>query len=98
MPPYAVSYSENVRISLRELCARAAQVGLGDEALRAVRIIDRELHLDPLGFGDPWFELRDANLQIMVRVFWPLSVVYGVHQVRPVVFPRTFSPYPDDAF
>jgi len=96
--PYTVSYSAGVRSALQELCARAAQRNLGDEILRAIKFIDEQLRGDPLAFGDPWNDLPEAKLRVLVRVVPPLTVVYGVHKEIPVVFPKAFLPFPSDAF
>jgi hypothetical protein len=33
----------------------------------------------------------------MVKVVAPLTVIYGVHKERPLVFPKAFLPFPADA-
>ena len=96
--PYKVSYSASVRNTLNELCARAAQRNQGNEILRAIKVIDERLQSDPLAFGDPWNDLPEAKLIVLVRVVPPLTVIYGVHKEIPVVFPKVFLPFPTDAF
>ena len=39
-PPYRVIYSESVRNTLQDLYARAAQQGLGQNVLTAIRTVD----------------------------------------------------------
>lgn len=97
-PTFRVVYSAAVRKSLKEMLHRAVAKGIGQEVLQAVRTIDQRLALDPLTFGDPWYDLTDAKLKVMSRIVRPLFVVYGVHKDERVVFVRDFQPFPSDVF
>ena len=50
---YRVVYSESVRSALKDLCARAAQRGVEQNVLSALRLIDARLHAYPDIFGEP---------------------------------------------
>jgi hypothetical protein len=95
---YQVAYSKAVKKALTDLCNRAARTGLGNSILNAIKIIDKHLRSNPLEFGNPWGELPEAKLTVMVKVVPPLIVIYGVHKERPVVFLKAFLPFPTDAF
>src|SRR4051794_9239754 len=73
---YRVVYSGVVRNALVQLSARATQRGLSGPLLDTLRQIDRELHQDPVGFGDPWHKLPQAGLLVMDRVISPLQIMY----------------------
>jgi hypothetical protein len=95
---FVVVYSVEVRTALKALAARARQYGLTQEFRYALRAIDRKLHYQPTEFGDPHFQLAHARLTVYMRVFPPLIVSYAVHKHKPVVFVRSFRPFPADAF
>ncbi len=95
---YRVVYPEVIRTETRTFLDKAIQKGRGEEALSALETIDQQLRIDPFRFGDPWFSLSQMNVQVMTRIYGPWRVVYGVHRAKPVVFIRSISPFPEDAF
>jgi hypothetical protein len=95
---YRVVYSELVRAKLKVLVERATQSGRGPEALSVLKAIDDALHTNPLAFGDPLYNLPEGTQAIMQRILPPWRMVYGVHREKPIVFVRTVTPYPENAF
>jgi hypothetical protein len=77
---------------------RAVHAGKGQEFLSALRMMDERLRMDPIGFGDPWYNLPAGKLRVFVRVFPPLVMGYAVHHAQPLVFVRGIRPFPVDAF
>ena len=95
---YQVSYSAVVRKELKAILQRAITAGLGEKAMSAVKTIDEQLSSNPLDFGDPWYDLPEAELTVFAKIVHPLMVVYGVHKEERVVFVKEFKPLPPDAF
>jgi hypothetical protein len=82
--PYRVSYSEQVRIELRDLISRARGRGLAPQVLAAAREIDKRLHIYPQ-FGQPLRDLKLEPAQLWVGVVPPLVVQYVLDEERRVV-------------
>ncbi len=95
---YRVSYSERVRISLREMAARAKAKGLEQQFLSAVVEIDRRLGIYPQ-FGEPIQDLPSLPGQIWVATVPPLVVQYAVDdQRRQVTVGVPLQPLPGSGF
>jgi hypothetical protein len=88
---YRVVYSQALRKKLNALLQQATKKGRGIAALASLKAIDDALRTDPIGFGDPWFELPERSQRIMNRSYPPWMVVYGVHTQERVVFVRTLD-------
>jgi hypothetical protein len=97
-PRYTVVYSELVQNALKDLADRARRQGVGVEFLAALRMMDARLRRDPEAFGEPNHNLPAARLRVFTRIVRPLVVTYSVHRRKPVVFVRSFKPFPVDAF
>lgn len=91
---YRLSASGLVREALRELVTRAAAVGVDADVIRAVRSIRERLIHDPLGFGEPLYQLPTGKLEVRLGAVPPLSVRYAVHQEQPLVFLLAVTPLP----
>ena len=83
--PYRVVYSGQVRDGIKALVARAKTAGLGQETLRAVKQIDRLLHLYPQ-FGEPLRDLKAIGHTEMIGTVQPLFVRYVIDEARRTVF------------
>jgi hypothetical protein len=97
-PPYRVVYSESVRNALKDLCARAAQKGLVQNVLAALRTIDTRLHSDPHLFGEPKYHYRALKLELRIAIEPPLVVHYTVHAEQPLVFVKAIQSLPGQGF
>ncbi len=95
---FRVVYSQRVQNQIKVLAQRARQAGIGQEFLVALKAIDAALRQSPATFGDPSHHLTAAKLTVYSRVRRPLLVTYSVHRDKPIVFLRSFAPFPDNAF
>jgi hypothetical protein len=77
---------------LKELLARAADVGLDEEVFRAIKRIQHQLTHDPLGFGEPLYRLPNMKLEVRLGIVPPLAVQYAVHQEQPFVYLKVVTP------
>jgi hypothetical protein len=75
--PYRVSYSEHVRNQLLDLISRARDAGLGQQALAAVKEIDKRLRIYPQ-FGQPLRDLKLKPSQLWIATVPPVD-----REVRP---------------
>jgi hypothetical protein len=92
--PYRVSYSEHVRIELRQLISRAASKGLQQRFLDAVQEMDRRLSIYPQ-FGEPVRDLPTLPGQLWIGVIPPLVVRYVIdEQRRQVLIGVPIQPLP----
>jgi hypothetical protein len=82
--PYRVVYSEAVREVLREFAAAARNAGTIQEAVAAVRELDRRLHIYP-HFGDPLTDLAQEPGQVYLGTVPPLVARYAVYEERRLV-------------
>jgi hypothetical protein len=89
---YRLSASSLVRQALRELLIRASAAGIDADVIRAVKIIRERLTHDPLGFGEPLYQLPTGKLEVRLGAVPPLSVRYAVHQEQPLVFLLAVTP------
>lgn len=83
--PYTVEYSGAALARLRLLARQAAERGDGPEFASALRELHRRLVLYPQ-FGDPIIDLTEGGGQVRVGIVRPLSMRYGVHEDRKLVF------------
>jgi hypothetical protein len=97
-PAFRVVYSQSARTGLRDLHARAARKGLGQQLLAAIRAIDQRLGSDPHSFGEPKYRYRALKLQLRVAIEPPLVVHYTVHEEQPLVFVKALLALPGQGF
>jgi hypothetical protein len=84
---YSVAYSGTVLSQFRAWRIRAVQVGVLDAYLDALATIHRQLGADPVGWGDPLYGLLVMRLLVCRRIWWGISVRYGVDETRRIVYP-----------
>jgi hypothetical protein len=83
--PYQVVVSADVRQRIRELHAQATARGDGPAFLAAVKKFMATLAVYPQ-FGDPIIDLTQGEGHIRVGIIRPISMRYGVHEGRRIVF------------
>jgi hypothetical protein len=92
--PYEVAYSGLVRQRLNALLNRAAERGLGEVALAAVKEIHRRLRIYPQ-FGQPLLDLVKRPAQLWIGVVPPLVVYHGLdEESRTVLVASPIRPLP----
>jgi hypothetical protein len=89
--PFQVVYSEKIRNEIRDLVAKAIKLGTGAECLQALEKIDRQLHQDALGFGEPLYSLPAAKLKVRHAAISPLSAIWAVHDEQSLVFVKNVT-------
>jgi hypothetical protein len=82
----------SVRQALKELLVRAADLGLDEVVIQAVKQIQRQLTQDPFGFGEPLYRLPNLKMEVRLAIVPPLAVQYAVHQEKPLVYLKTVAP------
>jgi hypothetical protein len=87
--PYEVAISDQIKATIKQLHAEAAQKGRGHTFLTALRTIHEHLQSDPRQFGDPLFHLASLKLLIYRAIIASVIVHYGVHDEKPIVIVRT---------
>jgi hypothetical protein len=95
---YRLVYSETARAQLRELIAKARDLGLSLELLVAMRMVEQRLQLDPLVFGEPRNDLPAAGLQARAGGHDLLYAEYLVALAHPLVFIRSLQASPGRGF
>jgi hypothetical protein len=84
--PYEIVHSGAVTKALRQLCRQATQEGRAEAFLAALEQIEHRLGHTPNRFGEPLYRLPALRLQIRCAVIRPVSVYFGVHEDRQLVF------------
>ena len=87
-PRFRVSLLEFANAQLREIADSAAESGSDLAVATALRKMLRRLERDPREFGEPLFHYREAEMTVRCAAEVPLYIVYGVHDVQPVVVIR----------
>ncbi len=95
-PPYQVSFSDLQLQQLRDFANCADAAGRRIEFASAISHIYKALQDDPIGFGDPNFNLKQMGLAICQRIYSMLRVGYGVDEKLRIVYIRTVDLYPPD--
>ena len=90
-PSFQVVYSELVRQQLKQLLQSPDLAGREEQALKALKAIERRLRKEPRTFGEPEFSLASAQLEVRTAVEPPLAVTWAVHKHKAVVFVKTFT-------
>jgi hypothetical protein len=92
---YRVAYSERVRSELRQLIRKAASLGLAQDLINAVVLIDRILRIYPQ-YGEPLRDLVLEPARLMIATVPPLVVRYSLDEERKLVLvPVPFRPLPN---
>jgi hypothetical protein len=85
---YKVIPVGNVMAHLRQFHEEQMHQGKGPAFLDVLRQINERLRDDPLGFGEPLYQLPALKLLVHQGIMRPLVVTFGVHDELLVVFIR----------
>jgi hypothetical protein len=88
---YKVSISEEELNKLRRWGEWAAQTGVLDEYLVALKTINYRLSFEPMDWGEPRYTLQSLKLAVRLGTFKMLNVWYGVHLEKRIVFVKRFQ-------
>jgi hypothetical protein len=86
--PWEVHCSAAIAKAFRTAQSKAEQLGIGAEALSAIKTIRKRLTFDPQEFGEPLYRLPALQMDLRHAIVLPLAVDYGVCEDRLVVFVR----------
>ena len=89
--PFRVSHSEQTRQLLKGWGVRARELGLAAGYAAALRFIEEKLQFDPLGWGDPLYQLHGLALKIFRGLHWSILVEYGVNEQERIVFIKKYE-------
>jgi hypothetical protein len=93
--PYKIFCAQRDLERLRTLAARATALGMRDEFLAALKVINRKLTSEPLIWGDPQYRLSNLGLTICHGIHSLLHVYYAVSSERRMVFVREILALPN---
>jgi hypothetical protein len=89
--PFQVDWSA-VKSAIRRLRDRAMPDAAERERLAdALEEIDRRLKKDPIGMGEPKFELRHLQILVCVGFYRRYQVTFGVQRHHRQIFIRSFE-------
>jgi hypothetical protein len=83
---YQIAYSGSVRKEIEELAYEAFLLGKRAEFDTALATIVRRLRNDPWNFGEMVQELHHLKLAIHIGSVFPVTVRFGIHRERPIIF------------
>src|SRR5947209_14172877 len=86
--PYKLDISGLKRAQLRDLLARAVRKGIFAEMGAACRRIAARLRIDPLGAGEPLYNLGPPPIAVRKVADRPVVFEYGVMEEQRVVLIR----------
>ena len=86
--PYTLDMSGLKRAQLRDLLARASRSGVFPEISAACRRIAARLRTDPLGAGEPLYNLGPPSIAVRKVADRPVVFEYGVMEQQRVVLIR----------
>jgi hypothetical protein len=89
---FTVRLTHEARADLSFLLERAKHVGVLSRFKTALRDSESALEVDPRGWGEPMRRYRSARLMIYHRIHDELHIVYGVHDVAPLVWVSAIEP------
>ncbi|HBI43495.1 MAG TPA: hypothetical protein DDY78_11660 [Planctomycetales bacterium] len=92
--PYEIIYLGNQGSLLRTYGARAAERGILEAYVAAVKSIQRHLKTDPLEWGDPQNRLRHLRLLLCHGIQSPLHAYYAVDEKRRIVYVQEIKALP----
>jgi hypothetical protein len=84
--PYEVHWSRAIKQVLRQLHQQAVAGGIEEQFLYAMRTLVERLRSDPLGFGEPCYQLQQLKLEVRSGIIAPLFVSFGVQKDKHLVF------------
>jgi len=88
---YKVRVSNRELEKLRRWGQWAAETGVLNDYLVALKTVNYRLAFEPLEWGEPKYTVRKMNLAVRFGTFKMLNVWYGVHLQRPLVFVKIFQ-------
>jgi hypothetical protein len=89
--PYRLIYTQAARRAVRETGEKAKQLGLLTEFLAAAKSLEVALRSDPLGLGEPLYELKFADLEVRAGGHEFLTARFAVDRKRRLVYVVYFS-------
>lgn len=90
--PYRVVGAELVGDSLRGLKRLADAAGQTRLLLDSAKGIVERLETDPLGFGEPRYDLHHLQLQVRIGMYRMLAAQYAVDEERRIVYVLKLTP------
>ena len=94
-PHFKVHVAGAIAAELRRLQRRATKEGRGAKLIDAFRRIVKRLRDDPLGFGEPLYELPALRLFVRHAAIAPLVVYFAVHDEEQLVFIKSVAQLPE---
>jgi hypothetical protein len=84
--PYKVVWSQQTREQVHRWANKAADLGMRDQYLAALRAILQKMADQPLTWGDPLYRLHQLGLVVYRGLYPPLRVHYAADESRRIVY------------
>ena len=94
--PFRISNSQLQAQQIRKLKERAKSAGSHQEFVEALKVIRRQLEVDPVAFGDRTHTLTGLKVPIYHRIFSILMIRYGVDVSRRLVYLQHIDLFPSN--
>ena len=83
---YAVIIAEALRERVLDIQRRAADAGVGDRFLAALRTATGRLRTNPLDFGEVLYHLPELHWPVHLAIAAPLALLFTVHEAERQVW------------
>ncbi len=87
-PKYSVSLTGRANAELVQIGQDATSFKLGKRIRNAYRRILARLESDAAEFGEPLYHIQSMRMTIRCAMITPLYIVYGIHDIQPIVVIR----------
>jgi hypothetical protein len=86
MDEFKLSSSQALNKHFEDLCAQAKSERRGMFALESADALMLRLRKNPLGVGEPLYDLKQLHLQMRVVLQFPWSIHFSVDENRRIVY------------
>lgn len=91
---FRLDHLSRVKEQIGQLATKAANLGILDELLDALRSVEQQLRTRPLDWGDPQFHTHKQGGRVFRALHPPLIVRYAVFEEEHVVLILDIKPLP----
>jgi hypothetical protein len=92
--PYKVACPGKELDRLKAWANEASELGIREAFIAALKTINERLTTDPLGWGDPYFHLRQLGVLLCHGTHAMIHVYFAVDEAKKIVYVKEFRPMP----